>query len=263
MFSVLHVEHNRFYHEIVRNLISGEELQYIPVKSPREAYKVLQDTKINLIITGLIFEDTSGVEFIRSLNTSRYRGLPILILSSNDDEDIRRKTPDLGPLEFINKNTAMDRLKIHINKYINRCSMYEKLKSFKIAVVNDNEFELSTLKKMLTSNHVAEADYYTDVDALFKSKEEYSLYLLDYALPGVSGDRLTSIIREKNRKALIFVITAVEDDEILSNIYNAGANDYIIKPFGEDVLLSRLRASVTTYLLNRELRNKSLKDNNI
>lgn len=126
MFSVLHVENNRFYHEIVKNIIKDEELQYIPVKSPEEAFRILESTKINLIITGLIFEVEAGEQFVKKLNMSKYKNLPILILSSTDDEDIKKKMFELGAAEFINKNFIADKLKLHINKYISRDYTIEK-----------------------------------------------------------------------------------------------------------------------------------------
>lgn len=251
MFSVLHVEHNRFYHEIVKNVIADEELQYIPVKSPDEAYKILESTKINLIITGLIFEGQSGEHFIKSLNASKYKNLPVLILSSNEDEEIHKNTKEFGKIEFMNKNLPMDKLKACINKYISRDYTYQKLKEFKIAVLDDNEFELKIIKKFFDLNNVTNVSYYTDPEVFLNAKVNYSLNLIDYMLPKLSSEKVVADLRARDKGAIILVASSVENEGIISNILNSGANDYIIKPFNEDILLARLRINISNYILNK------------
>lgn len=252
MFTVLHVEHNRFFHEIVRNMIADEELNYIPVKSPKEAFKILESTKINLIITGLIFEGETGEQLIENLHKSRYKNLPVLILSATEDEDMKNKKFEHGEIEFINKNTAMSKFKYYVNKYVNRDETYDKLNKIKIAVLDDNELELKIIQKMFALNNVTQVDYYSDPETFLQSKEEYSLYLIDYMLPKMSGEKVIAELRKKYKSALIFAISSIENEAVISNIMYAGANDYIIKPINEEIFLARIKANLTTYLLQRD-----------
>ena len=65
--------------------------------------------------------------------------------------------------------------------------------------------------------------------------------LLDLALPGVDGFSVCERLRTTNRRAVIFVLSdGSRDDEVRS--LEAGADDYVAKPFSPEVLLARVRA---------------------
>ncbi len=70
----------------------------------------------------------------------------------------------------------------------------------------------------------------------------YTLILLDLGLPGRSGMELLQQLRGTGNRTPLLVITARDevDDRVLG--LEAGADDYVIKPFGITELLARIRA---------------------
>ena len=70
----------------------------------------------------------------------------------------------------------------------------------------------------------------------------YDLMLLDLCLPDYSGLELIKIIRDQNNKIPIIIITAKDtiEDRIIG--LDAGADDYLIKPFSLYELFARFRA---------------------
>ena len=68
------------------------------------------------------------------------------------------------------------------------------------------------------------------------------LILLDWMLPGISGTEICRRLRETGDKVPIVLLTA--KDEISDRVagLDAGADDYIVKPFSIEELLARLRA---------------------
>ena len=75
-------------------------------------------------------------------------------------------------------------------------------------------------------------------------KEHVDLILLDVGLPDMDGRELCKLIRRNGFKGPIVMLTgqATDSDTILG--LDAGANDYIAKPFKFGVLLARLRAQL-------------------
>ena len=71
--------------------------------------------------------------------------------------------------------------------------------------------------------------------------EEYDLFLLDWMLPGVSGIEICRRIRNENKLVPVIFLTAKDtvDDAVFG--LEAGANDYIRKPFAFEELLARIR----------------------
>lgn len=70
------------------------------------------------------------------------------------------------------------------------------------------------------------------------------LILLDWMLPGVSGVEICHRLRQTGDKVPIIILTA--KDEISDRVagLDAGADDYIVKPFSIEELLARIRANL-------------------
>lgn len=72
--------------------------------------------------------------------------------------------------------------------------------------------------------------------------EEYALMVLDLGLPKLSGSELLKWLRGRESKLPVLILTA--RDTVLDRVagLNAGADDYLIKPFDLDELIARLNA---------------------
>lgn len=70
---------------------------------------------------------------------------------------------------------------------------------------------------------------------------EYDIFLLDWMLPGISGIEICRHIRKENKTAPVIFLTAKDtvDDTVFG--LEAGANDYLKKPFAFEELLARIR----------------------
>lgn len=73
-------------------------------------------------------------------------------------------------------------------------------------------------------------------------QEAPDLVLLDAGLPDVDGFSLCRWLREQNRELPIILVTARDDDIDVVVGLDAGASDYVTKPFPMAVLLARVRA---------------------
>lgn len=113
----------------------------------------------------------------------------------------------------------------------------------KILLVEDEKKIADILRKGLTENQ-----YHVDVayDGLVGQKvfdaHEFHLVILDLNLPGMNGYELCKHIRSRNEKIPVIMLTALSttDDKIQG--FEAGADDYIIKPFDFKELLVRIKA---------------------
>lgn len=117
------------------------------------------------------------------------------------------------------------------------------MEEIKILLVEDEKKIAEALKKGLTENQ-----YHVEVayDGLVGKKLFYTypfdLIILDINLPGISGYELCKEIRGRNQQIPIIMLTALSgiDDKIEG--FDAGADDYVVKPFDFKELLVRIRA---------------------
>lgn len=82
-------------------------------------------------------------------------------------------------------------------------------------------------------------------DALEKTKAGYfDIIILDVGLPDMDGREVCRLMRRNGVKAPIIMLTGADTDADTILGLDAGANDYITKPFRLGVLLARLRAHI-------------------
>ncbi|HCE09809.1 MAG TPA: DNA-binding response regulator [Oxalobacteraceae bacterium] len=76
------------------------------------------------------------------------------------------------------------------------------------------------------------------------SAEHFDLVLLDLGLPGMSGLEVLHSLRGRKNSTPVIVITARDGIEDRIKGLDAGADDYVVKPFDVDELAARIRSSL-------------------
>jgi len=114
----------------------------------------------------------------------------------------------------------------------------------KILVVDDDDVLRQSLVEQLRLHEdfvITEAN--SAAGGLEKSQAEHvDAILLDVGLPDMDGREVCRLMRRNGVKAPIIMLTAAVTDADTILGLDAGANDYITKPFKMAVLLARLRA---------------------
>ncbi|HTZ96505.1 MAG TPA: response regulator transcription factor [Terriglobales bacterium] len=76
------------------------------------------------------------------------------------------------------------------------------------------------------------------------NSNEYDVILLDLMLPGMDGMGLVQEIRKAGHRTPVLVVTARDDKESVVALLNAGADDYVTKPFDLGELLARTKVLI-------------------
>ena len=99
-------------------------------------------------------------------------------------------------------------------------------------------------------------DYAYDSDAVYEQLEanKYDLFIFDINVAGKSGLELLSELRKFNNTTPTIIITAYTDTEHLQKAFDAGAHDYIKKPFELEELHARI--SNTQKIFNIETKKE-------
>src|SRR4051794_15852740 len=113
----------------------------------------------------------------------------------------------------------------------------------KILIIEDERKIADTLKFGLSEHgYRVEVAYDGTIGLRIFLSYHFDLVILDINLPGINGFELCKMIRVKNPKIPIIVLTSMGrlDDKIEG--YDAGADDYMVKPFEFKELLMKIRA---------------------
>ena len=115
----------------------------------------------------------------------------------------------------------------------------------RILIIEDNQKLADSLTRGLCQEGYA-ADYLVRGDdgerRMIMSHNDYDLLILDINLPGKNGIDICYSLREKGIMTPIIMLTARDttEDKIIG--LDSGADDYLVKPFSFEELLSRVRA---------------------
>jgi DNA-binding response OmpR family regulator len=112
----------------------------------------------------------------------------------------------------------------------------------KILIVEDEPKVASFIKMGLEENHYEADIAYDGLNAeKLALQYKYNLYILDIIIPGINGLDLCRKLKKHNPNIPVLMLTALgtTDDKITG--FDAGADDYLVKPFEFRELLARVK----------------------
>jgi two-component system copper resistance phosphate regulon response regulator CusR len=113
----------------------------------------------------------------------------------------------------------------------------------RILIVEDEKKLCDLIERALKAERFA-VDAATDGNAGWRLADsyDYDLIILDLMLPGMSGAEILQRIRRRNQQVPVLILTAQDATEEKVRNFEAGADDYLTKPFAFAELLMRVKA---------------------
>jgi len=128
----------------------------------------------------------------------------------------------------------------------------------RILVVDDDAVTRLALENLFTQRgcEVVSAALAEEAYELLQKEDAPRLAIVDWGLPGMSGLELCRKVRDCDtgrRTHLIMLTVKTSTDDVVTGL-NAGADDYVRKPFDIDELYARVRAAERLMVLEDQLR---------
>jgi two-component system KDP operon response regulator KdpE len=123
---------------------------------------------------------------------------------------------------------------------------------FRILVVDDDAQIRRVLRAALTAARYEVDTAATGEESLEMMKDrKYHLVLLDLSMPGVDGFELCRMLRARSDAAIVIISVKSIEQDIVTGL-DAGADDYITKPFRTPELLARIRSALRRNVASME-----------
>jgi DNA-binding response OmpR family regulator len=120
-----------------------------------------------------------------------------------------------------------------------------------IVYVVEDDMDLAEILTFNLESEGFEVKHFTNGNEFFKTMEQTipNIIILDIMLPGYDGVRIAKILRQNvlYKDIPIIFLTAKSEEEDKIEGFNAGADDYITKPFSSKELIARIRAVLNRY----------------
>lgn len=112
----------------------------------------------------------------------------------------------------------------------------------RLLIAEDDRLTADTLAKRLCEEHYAVDVCYDGISARdYLLAAEYDVAVLDIMMPGMDGIAVLGHVRSAGKHTPVLLLTARDAIEDRVNGLNAGADDYLVKPFAYEELSARLR----------------------
>ncbi len=251
---VLHVDDNPLDRFVVEQLNRSYNIEYIHTNLQSKSMEYLGHSSISLILVGENIADSTGLSVLESLNLSEYNKIPLVLIVDTENSYHLNHYSSLGVIDCIFRP---EMLAIKIYSYIenvhNQQEIYKDMQNLSVAVIDDSNVALRVIHDMLKEENIRNVKLYNDPRLLLENYQDFDVFFVDVIMPGITGDKLIRIIRRKSPNSIIITMSAIDNVKTISNVLSAGSDDYVVKPFNRDELLSRLRTNYRSFALMREL----------
>ena len=270
---IMIVEDDPINLEVMETHLTHAGFETIRAINGKEAIDMINGDTVDLILCDVMMPLVDGFTFaMRMQEKDQLRRTPLVFVSAKGEKTDIMRGLRAGAVEYITKPVESDELLLKINALLelththsveNALGMVmtqdreyptgtehdpqfltiQRGKGEKILVVDDEEVNVEVFQSQLKHYNyeviVAENGY----EALRKLEaEQPDLVLLDLMMPGLPGHKVCQEMRRTKNYYELPIIILTAKHETQEKIYglNIGANDYMLKPFHKEELLTRI-----------------------
>lgn len=210
----------------------------------------------NLITMDIQMKGIGGLEACSLLkklpNTSL---IPIIVLSSIEDEITKTKAFEAGAIEYLVKPFTPEFLQARVSSILDLPDA--KPAHQKVLIAEDTRAIMAIYKFLLPQigcELIPCEDGQVAWDTLQRTYQEVDLIVSDINMPNMNGIEFVHKVRADHRFSQIPIImsTTVSEVEKIKMLLNAGVNDYITKPFSHEEFTARVSSHLRTRTLMKE-----------
>ncbi len=256
MYKILHLETSMLYKTLIREISAELSAVCLNAVNTEEAMEFLQKEKISLILTAMELEGGSSVDFIKALNDSEFKNIPVIVFTGNDSLEDRKKMYDLGIVDYILKTSEREQIKNNLTTFRREDPVAAKMKGLSYAVLDDNKMDQKIISRIFSIHQITNVDFYDSGQMLLESGKGYDVYLIDLVLKDTSGDKVIIKLKKKDPESMVIAVSGIDNIKTVSRVLSIGADDYITKPFNYDLFIARMKTNIRAFLLMQELRRK-------
>lgn len=238
---------------------AAHKVQVTTVGSAVEALEQLSHGKFDLVTSSLQLPDMYGIDLCRTIRAQpENRFTPFVVVTAEPYERHMKEGFRAGVSDYYDKTRGMQEFFSFMQGLVDR---YAAL-SGKVLYVGDNNIEGALVTQMMENQGLTVVRASHADEALNIIDPTYDAVVIDFFLHGdLSGGDFLHAMRCGKRLTVeempVLVITGSGNAAIQAEIFQAGGNDFVIKPVVEEVFLSRLRSLLLTKTRFSLLRRQS------
>lgn len=248
----------------IRAIVKKELKEYFDLEIFEDgiyAYNfLLKDQNFDFAVIDGEMPQMNGFELLKKIKEElNLIFLPVVILTANEGDYYEKQAFNLGAFDFLKKPFKQGDLLKYLLDYFN-----EEITEGNVLVVEDSMLQNETICQQLRLKNIQPISAKNAVEAIrfLLSGHDVDVILLDIFLPQYTGYDLISILKSDERFSTIPIVglTAYREKDMLSEILELGADDFVYKPYNINEFFARVRANIRISKLIKRLKETSEKD---
>ncbi|MDR0184320.1 response regulator [Lysobacter arvi] len=247
---IMVVDGSKLVRKLIGDVLARElsDAVVVPCAGIAEARAALADGAVDLVTTSLVLPDGDGIALARAVRESAGQAyVPIIVVSGDAQSHLesRRFTEDVT--DYFDKALGHTALAAFIRGYVQP----QPIPGARVLYVEDSKVVALATKRML-ERHGLTVLHFVGVEEALEYLETHrgqddvgcDLVLTDVYLKGaLSGNDLLARLREDfgygKRRLPVLVMTGDGNADNQSALIRAGANDLVLKPIEERLLVTK------------------------
>ena len=264
-YSVLIVDDEELGRDLLARRLTNEGYSITTAVNGEAATSLMAVERFDLVLLDINMPVMNGFEVLEWLRDRDKQSMRTIMLTGDGDRDSVTASLTLGADDYLLKTAGIVEILHRVRRACQDAalevqqgitSVSAESQDCHVLVVDDEslnqEIIMHRLQASNLTTHVA-----NDGRAALRVLEQqhFDLMLLDYLMPGLDGLEVIKKVRERwdGDDLGIIMISAENAPELVTRFYEAGADDYIAKPFHAVELQARMQ----TVLLDLRLRQKA------
>jgi len=238
---------------------ASQRVQVTTVGSAVEALDQISREKFDLVTSALQLPDMYGIDLCRTIRSQPdHRFTPFVVVTAEPYERHMKEGFRAGVSDYYDKTRGMQEFLSFVHGLVDRYSAL----SGRVLYVGENNIEGALIAQMMENSGLTVIRAENPVQGLATIDSSFDGVVVDFFLHGeLSGGDFIHALRCGKRMSLeelpVLVVTGSGNAAIQAEIFQAGGNDFVVKPLVEEVFLSRLRSMLLTKTRFALLRRQS------
>ena len=249
---VMVADGSRLVRKLIADVLERElpGVRVVGCSSIAEARAALAEGPVDLVTTARTLSDGEGLELARSVREAAGQAyVPVIVVSGDAQQHLVERRFTEYVTDYFDKSLGHEALAVFIRGYVQP----QPVVGATILYIEDSRVVAETTKRMLERHdlqvvHVLKAEdafALLTAESLGLSTHKFDLILTDVTLKGeLSGVDVVQRVRVDfaygKRRLPILVMTGDSNRENQSELLKAGANDLVLKPIEERLLVTKV-----------------------
>ena len=221
-----------------------------------EAIEILQVECPDVVLLDINMPNMNGYDVLEWIKQNQFIGTNVIVLTGESVRDHVVTCLTLGAKDFLVKTAGKLELLSRVRRlcetrHLEDSENYritdKELHAAPILIVDDEALSVDLTARRLIKEGFTVHKAYGGSEALrILQEQEIRLVLLDIQMPDIDGYELLKTIRKRflTEEIAVMMLSAIDDSDMVIDCIRNGADDYIMKPFHQTELLTRIHTTL-------------------